>query len=150
MCPYHRVVHGTMGCYQKSFKLVWGCHQLLSGFLANSHMPRVSRQSRLLLIIRVIFRAYRRLHRYPGIYLMVHENSGKPRLRNRLMKVVRPVFATNGIPYLQMRSVESHSTSDRKKAEKEEGMKFYVPSLLSTLEWLLSMDPWTAAKKALS
>ena len=28
------VVHGVMGCNQKTFKLVWQCHQLLSGFLA--------------------------------------------------------------------------------------------------------------------
>ena len=31
--------HGAIGCGQKSFKLVWGCHQLLSGFLANFHCP---------------------------------------------------------------------------------------------------------------
>jgi hypothetical protein len=34
-----------MGCGQKSFKLVWWCHQLLSGFLANDHLPQVSRLS---------------------------------------------------------------------------------------------------------
>ena len=28
-------VHGTMDCGQKSFKLVWRCHKLLSRFLAN-------------------------------------------------------------------------------------------------------------------
>ena len=27
---------------QKSFKLVWRCHQLQSGFLANDHLPLVS------------------------------------------------------------------------------------------------------------
>ena len=36
---------------QKTFKLVWRCQQLLSGFLAKGHLPRVSRRS---LIIRVI------------------------------------------------------------------------------------------------
>ena len=30
---------------EKSFKLVWRRHQLLSGFLTNGHLPRVSRQS---------------------------------------------------------------------------------------------------------
>ena len=30
---------------KKSFKLVWQCHQLLSGFIANDHLPRVSSQS---------------------------------------------------------------------------------------------------------
>ena len=29
------------------------------------------------------------------------------------MKAVRPVIASNGVPYLQMRSVGSHSTSGR-------------------------------------
>ena len=30
-------VHGAMCCSQKSFKLVWRCHQFLSGFLANEN-----------------------------------------------------------------------------------------------------------------
>ena len=29
---------------KKSFKLLWWCHQLLSGFLAKGHLLRVSRQ----------------------------------------------------------------------------------------------------------
>ena len=36
-CPWS---HGR--CGQKSFKLVWRCHQLLSGFLAKGHLPRVA------------------------------------------------------------------------------------------------------------
>ena len=39
------VVHGAMGCAQKSFKPMWRCHQLVSGFLANGHLPRVLCQS---------------------------------------------------------------------------------------------------------
>ena len=31
-----------MGCSQKSFKLVWRCHQLLSGFLVKSFPPSVT------------------------------------------------------------------------------------------------------------
>ena len=46
--PYtSSVVNGAMGCGQKSFKLV-------SGFLAKGRLPRVSRQSRQSLMIRVI------------------------------------------------------------------------------------------------
>ena len=30
---------------KKSFKRVWRCHQLLSGFLAKAHLPRASRVS---------------------------------------------------------------------------------------------------------
>ena len=38
------------------------------------------------------------------------------------MKGVRPVIALKGIPYDQMRSLESQSTSERKR-EMKEGMK---------------------------
>jgi hypothetical protein len=40
-------VHGVMGCGQKDFMLVRRCHQLLSGFLVNVHLLRVSFQSLL-------------------------------------------------------------------------------------------------------
>jgi hypothetical protein len=33
---------------QKGFKLVWRCHQILSGFLANDHFPQ-SHVSQLML-----------------------------------------------------------------------------------------------------
>ena len=39
------VVHEVMGCGQKSIKLVWRCHQLLSGFLGKGHLLQVSHQS---------------------------------------------------------------------------------------------------------
>ena len=46
--PYiSTIVHGDMGCGKNSFKLVCRCHQLLSGILANGHLPRVARQSSL-------------------------------------------------------------------------------------------------------
>ena len=45
------VLHGAMG---KNFQLVWRCHQLLSGFLTKGQLPRVSRQSRRSLMIRMI------------------------------------------------------------------------------------------------
>ena len=43
----------------------------------------------------------RAVDRSPGIYLMVEEN---PRLGKHL-KAVRTVIASNGVPYLQMRSI---------------------------------------------
>ena len=75
------VVHAAMGCRQKSFKLVWWCHQLLSWFLVNDHLPRVSLQSRLSandkgdneIIPRTVLRS-------PGIYLKAEENPGKSQL----------------------------------------------------------------------
>ena len=52
-------------------------------------------------------------HKYPGICLTTNENPGKPQLGDRLMKASRPVIDLNEVPYLQMSSVESHSTSGR-------------------------------------
>ena len=60
-------VHGAMDCGQENFKLVWPCHQLLFGLLAEDHLPRVSRQSRLSANDRVIMR-------FPCIYFRVEEN----------------------------------------------------------------------------
>ena len=48
--------HGAMGCGQKSFKIVWWCHELLSGFLAKGNLPRASSQPRWSLMIRVIMK----------------------------------------------------------------------------------------------
>ena len=43
--PLDLVVHGAMDCRQKSFKLMWWCHQLLSRFLGNGPLPQVPCQS---------------------------------------------------------------------------------------------------------
>ena len=40
-------VCGVMHCGQKSFKVVWRCQQILSGFLAKAYLSLVSRQPRL-------------------------------------------------------------------------------------------------------
>ena len=55
----------------KKLKLVWQCHELLSGFLANGPVPRVSRMSANDkgdndMIPRTV-------HRSPGIYLVPDE-----------------------------------------------------------------------------
>ena len=62
-CSFHVIeeeekedVHGAIGRDQKSFKLVWWCHQLLSGFLGKGNLPPVSRQSSRSLMIRVIMK----------------------------------------------------------------------------------------------
>ena len=78
------VVYEAIGCGLKSFKLVWRCHQLLSGFVTKGHLPRVSGQSRLSandkgdneMILGVV-------HRSSGICLTAEENSGKPQLGDR-------------------------------------------------------------------
>ena len=51
-------VHGTMGWGQKILKLMWRCHQLLSGFLAKGHLLRVSCHSRQSLLPRVSHISY--------------------------------------------------------------------------------------------
>ena len=80
-------VHGAMDCGQKSFKLVWRCHQLLPGFLTKGHLPRVLRQSRRSVMIKgdneMILGA---VYRSPGICLTADENPRKPQLGDRLMK----------------------------------------------------------------
>ena len=93
---------------------MWRCHQLLSGFLVKSHLLRASHQSNRSdndkgdseMIPRTV-------HRSPGINLPADENPGKPQLGDRLMKAVRPVIASDGVSYFQMRSVGSHSRSGR-------------------------------------
>ena len=82
--------------------LVWRCHQLLSGFLAKGHLPRVSRRS---LMIRGITSARR------------PSDEG----------AVRPVIASNRVPFLRMRSVGSHRTSGWEKGgikERADNMTF--------------------------
>ena len=54
------------------------------------------------------------------------------------MNAVRPVIASNGVPYLQMRSVVSYSTSGREKEGNKE-RSVYI---------LRFMEPWAVAKKA--
>ena len=59
------------------------------------------------------------MQRSPGIYLTAEENPGKPRLGDSLLKAVQPVIGSNGVLYLQMSFVGSHSMSGKEKEEKE-------------------------------
>ena len=103
-----------MGCGQKNFQLVWRCHQLLSGFLAKGHLPRVSHQSHQSLMIRVIMR---RSWGCAQISWHLPYSRGKPQKTTARRPsdegAVGPVIASNGVLFLQMRSVGSHSTSER-------------------------------------
>ena len=80
------------------------------------------------------------VHRYPGIFLTAEENPEKPQLGDSLMKTERPVIASNGIPYLQMSSVGSYSTSEREKERKKE-------RITSPECHLLPVEPWLWPKK---
>ena len=94
-----------MGCGKNSFKLVWRCHQLLSGFLPNDHLPRVSWQSPLSANDKGDNEVKPgAMHRSPRVYLTTEGNPGKPQPGDRLTNTVRPV-ASNGVPYLQMTSM---------------------------------------------
>ena len=55
-----------------------------------------------------------------GIYL-IEKNPGKAKLGDHLMKAVCPFIASNGFPYLQMRSVGLHSMLVREKEGKDGG-----------------------------
>ena len=48
--------------------------------------------------------------RSPGICLTAEENPRKPQLGESDEGAVRPVISSNGVPFLQMRLVGSHST----------------------------------------
>ena len=105
------VVHGTMGCG----------HLLLYGSLAKGHLPRVSRQSRRSLIIWVMMKwswGCAQISRH------LPYSRGKPQKTSARRPydegAVRPVIASNGVPFLQMRSVGSHSTSGREKEGNKE------------------------------
>ena len=52
--------------------------------------------------------------------MMLEENPGEPQLGDRLMKALRPVIASNGVPYFQMRSVGSPGTLGKEKEGKKE------------------------------
>ena len=83
-----RLVHGAMGCGQKTFKFGWRYHQLLSGFLAKGYLPRVSLHLRLSAIDRggneIIPSA---VHRSPGICLTAEKNSW---YKSVLLRVLEP------------------------------------------------------------
>ena len=62
------------------------------------------------------------VHRSPCICLTAEENLRKPQLSSRRPsdeEALRPVIASNRVPFLQIWSVGSHSTSGREK----EGIK---------------------------
>ena len=129
--PKCHAVHGAMGCNQKSFKLVWQFHQLLSGLLAEVTCPKCHVSQ---LIIRVIMRWYRGLCTdLMAFTLQLRKTS----VRRLLMKAVRSVISSNGVPYLQMRSVGLHSTLG---SEKEGKFFFYFLKNYYTLQQLADMS----------
>ena len=121
--------------------LVWLCHPLLSGFLANGHFSQVLHQSHLWDNVNGDNEVKpRAVHVSPGIYLTAQENSGKPELGEPL-KALRPhSYISNVVFYLQMRLVGSHSTSWRR--EETGWTKFFLitfhPAVTGFLERELS------------
>ena len=71
----------SMDCGQKSFKLVWRCHQPLSGFLAKGHL--VTSVGNYKGDNEMVPEA---VNRSPGICFTAEENSRKPQLGDRLVK----------------------------------------------------------------
>ena len=67
------------------------------------------------------------VHRSPGIYLTVEENSGKRQLGDRLKKAVRQIIASDGVPYFQMRSLDSTARQEgvKKECRKERAIFLY-------------------------
>ena len=83
--PFTACLHEAMGCVPKICKLMRRCHQLLSEFLINEHLPRLSRQSCLSVNDKSDEMIPRAVYRTPGIYRTSEEISGKPQLGDRLM-----------------------------------------------------------------
>ena len=114
------VVDGAIGCGQNSFTLVWWYQQFLSGFLAKSHFPRVSRLS---LMIRMIMKWSLGLCTEPLVFdLQLRKTSAR---RPSDEGAVRAVIASNGVPYLQIWSVGPNSKSGREKEGKDKKLDFY-------------------------
>ena len=64
------------------------------------------------------------VHSSPGFALRLRKPRKTSARRPSDEGAVRPVIASNGVPFLQMRPVGSHSTSGRKKEGKKESMGF--------------------------
>ena len=109
----------VMGCGQKRLRLVWRRQR---------HLPRVSRQSANDKGDNEIYRVM-----CTDNLAFVLRLRKTPEQGGRLMKVVRPFIASNGVPYIQMRSVGSHSTSGREKNGRTEGRKERTKGLQSFL-----------------
>ena len=77
------------------------------------------------------------VHRSLGIYLTAQEKSGKPQLGDRLLKVVRPDVAANGIPYFQIMSLASW---ERKKKGETERIKSERATYLASRNTSLNMS----------
>ena len=85
----------------------------MSRFLAKGHLPRGLRQSRLSANDKGDNETIPEgVHRSPDITLFT--STVRPS-----MKAVRTVIASNRVPYIQMRSVGSHSTSGMEKEGKK-------------------------------
>ena len=71
-------------------------------------------------MIRMIMRRYRGCIQIPWNLPYSWGKHGKTSASRPSMKAVRPVIASNGAPYLQMRSLVSYSTSWREREGKKE------------------------------
>ena len=117
-----------MDCSKKCFKLVWWCHQLLSGFLSSDHLPIVSCQSHLSVMIRVIMRWYWSCARSPGIYLTAEQNPLKPQQvdhRWRLYNQSSPQmgYLNSKWDWQDHTSFQEGNKNDRRKGRKNCGFK---------------------------
>ena len=94
----------------------------LSWFLVKGHLPRVSRQSRWSLMIRVIMNWSRGGCAQISWHLPYNWGNRRKTSARRPSdeRAVRPFIASNWVPYLQMRSVESDSRSGMEKEGKKE------------------------------
>ena len=118
---------------------MWRCHQLLSGFLAEGHLPRVSRQSRRSLMIRVIMRWSWWLCTDLLAFALPQKTSTR---RPSDEGALRPVIALNGVPFLQIRSVRSHSPSAREKEANKERTRWSYFIIIIFVSYKVDRNYW--------
>ena len=106
----------------KFFLLVWRFRQLLAGFPAKGHLPRVWGQSRRSTNYKGDNKMIRgAVHRSPGMCLTTEENPEKTQLGDRRWRLC----ASNGFPYFQMRSAQNF----RKREGRKKGKGVWVQIL---------------------
>ena len=122
-CAKKPVVHGAMGSGQKNFVSVAvppapvrvPSQRPLAPSVASVKSVTNDKGGNPMIL--------RAVHRSPGICLTAEQNPRKPQLGSRRPSnegAVRPVIVSNGVLFIQMRSIGSHSTSGREKEGNKE------------------------------
>ena len=131
-CPWS---HG-LGPKKKTL-LVWRCHQLLSGFLSQRPLsPSVASVTSVANDKGDNEMVLGAVNRSPGICLTVEENSRKLQETSARRPsdegIVRPVVASNGVPFLQIRLVRKGEGRNKERTRSELSSETFYHSVIFT------------------